>query len=198
MLVAIVASFWLIISGSFVFGEIWDEGNWSFMTMIYLAMTITAYMFAREELDQQGSLGFLMWFGLTFLAGSILFPLVFRNVGLTLPFPVAGLLPVILMMWVVSFSEEVFFRSFLATRFGLIPSALIFGGFHFIAYQLNVLGGLSWLLLLQPFGFGLAVGYMYLKQRQMGIQGRLGAAVGLHLSFNLAVLGISFFLLGGL
>lgn len=198
MLLAIVGGFWLIISGPFVFGEeIWEEGRWSFFMLVFMAMTITSFMFAREEFQQHGSLSFLMWFGIAFISGSILLPLVLRNVGLTLPFPVAGLMSVVIMQWVIAYSEESFFRGFLATRFGLIPSALIFAGFHFLAYQLNILGPFSYLLLLQPLGFGLIVGFLYLKQRQMGVQGRLGTATGLHMAFNLAVLGVSFFALGG-
>jgi membrane protease YdiL (CAAX protease family) len=130
-----------------------------------------------------------MWFGIGFISGIVIFTLVFRNMGIPSPFPVGELWAVIIFqVFVLTFAEETFFRKLLTSRIGIIPSALAFGAFHYAAYTSQV--DFSYILFITPFIFGLAFGYLYLKTRHFG---GIGLVWALHATWNLAVLGVSFF-----
>ena len=87
----------------------------------------------------------------------------------------------IVIMIVLVFFEEFFFRAFLVNRIGLIPSSLLFGLAHF--------GYASLAEMIGAFALGLVLAYWFKKNKSI-VQNYLG-----HLFYNLFALAL-YFLLG--
>lgn len=186
-IIGVLFSFFFLVNGSVIFGESWE--GWQLWTIVFVMMILAGMALTPLEIRQTPAVGVLMWFVIGFISGIVLFTLVFRNVGIPSPFPVGALWAVVIFqVFVVTFAEETFFRQLLTSRIGIIPSALAFGAFHYAAYSSQV--DFSYIFLLTPFIFGLAFGFLYLRTRHVA---GIGLVWALHASFNLAVLGISFF-----
>ncbi len=192
VIVSLFLTLFFMISGPAIFPE-WEELGFDRWIMVYLMFQIAALALARNQLTQLPLPLSAIWFIVGFGAGTVLFSLMFRNIGISQPFPAGAMLAVIAFQFVVATSEEVAFRGILVRRTGnavtewasIIIGAMVFAGFHWVAYVSAL--GVGPLALLQPFGFGVAMGYLFIRTKSISL------AISLHWSYNLAVLGVSFF-----
>ncbi len=186
-IIGLILAFFFLINGSALFGETWE--GWDKWVMVYVMMMVTSFALSRELIERATVQETLLWFAIGFGAGTALFMMVFRNLEIPQPFPVGELWAIVLFQgMVVTYAEEGFFRRLLTSKIGIIPSAGAFALFHYAAYSSQI--GFSPWFLVQPFIFGLAFAFLYLKTRE---RAGIGLVWGLHLSYNLTVLGISFF-----
>ena len=90
---------------------------------------------------------------------------------------------VLFQIFVVTYTEEAFFRGVLAERLRAVPSAAIFSIFHLTAY--SVAGGLNFGAFFTAFVFGLLFAIIYFATKE---RAGIGATWGLHAAWNLALL----------
>ena len=92
---------------------------------------------------------------------------------------------VLFQAFVVTYTEEVFFRGVLAERLRAVPSAAIFSVFHLTAYSVAGGLGLNFGAFFTAFVFGLLFAIIYFATKD---RAGIGAVWGLHLAWNLALL----------
>jgi membrane protease YdiL (CAAX protease family) len=91
------------------------------------------------------------------------------NVANSLPLPVLAL-----AVLLAPFSEEMFFRGFLTARIGIVPSALIFGLFHFGYGSVVEIAGAMMI--------GLVFGLVFRKS------GSIVPSIAVHMLYNMAAI----------
>jgi membrane protease YdiL (CAAX protease family) len=193
---ALLASFFLV-NGQSLFQQ-WDE-SWTYRTLIYIAL-VGLYLGVEEripqELDgdtkQHSTLNVLIGFGITFIIG-FLGVIILRDSGLYFtgikPIPVKYIPANFIYQFViVVLSEEIIWRGILYRyfnhvfnwKYSVAITAILFSIFHWGIYG----GDLTalWRAFLLGIVFAVCVH-----------RWNIGIPIGLHLIWNLAVLGIIIF-----
>jgi membrane protease YdiL (CAAX protease family) len=192
--VIIVILLYFLVNGSLLFGDTW--GVWQNVTTVYIFFVVAAVAFNKKEFMKPTAPHVFLWFAITFIIALIALTAVFAIVGLfgagrkLLPVPVGAFLPtIVFQIFVVTYSEEIFFRGFLAATekkkgFGIIVSSFAFAVFHFAAYSSL---GFTAIQFIQPLIAGVIFGIIYQNTEHFA---GTGINWGLHAAYNITVLGL--------
>lgn len=178
------------VNGALVFGEFW--GGFQNIILLYILILLGAFALAPTLLQRDPKAPFYLELA-AYIGPAIGVNLILLIAGVRLQFgPVGGpVFAIIALQVAVSGSEEMFFRGALQQRFVLgkvgpglaaMVSSGLFAGFHAVAYGLNPAN------LIFAFAAGVAFYIIYEQTRD-----QFGLAVnsGIHLGYNLGLLGIS-------
>lgn len=193
LFIYVLAAYFLLINAGGIL-EYWDQ-NWTISIMIYM-IGVNAFISINEKLPgelKRPVSDSIIGFCFTFISVSILFivlhmsGLVFNGVEKINP---GMVIPLVLFQLIVCPSEEIIFRGAIFSVlwrinwvFAYVGSAGAFAVFHWAAY-----GG-SIPLMIVAFGMGLVLAFAA-NYNGTTFKGNLGIAIGIHFSYNLAVLGI--------
>lgn len=178
--VSLSFTFFFFFAGPLVFGESW--GRWELFVLAYAALAGLS-IGLNPQLFQIEAWKVLLWFGLALGGGLVLFGVVFSQFKYTTTFPVGNALAMVMFQaFVVTYSEEVFFRGVLAEKLGALPSAAIFSVFHLAVYTST---GLNFGAFFTAFVFGILFAVIYFGTRE---RAGIGVVWGLHFSWNIALL----------
>lgn len=194
---AFVVLGWLWISGPVVFpAEVW-EGFQKWIPL-YAMFLVAGFLFGgRPEPDLIRD---LIFFIVGFFASAVLFVFAFGQIGVQGLAPLTqGALPALVAgNFAIAAAEESLFRGAFV-RLGakgpvvalmIIFSAVVFGLFHWVAYSMAVLGVNPIFAIMQPMIIGGAFAYLYYKTRSLAL------VIALHMTYNLAIIGVLAQLLG--
>lgn len=178
--VSLTFMFFFFFQGPLIFGESW--GRWEILVLAFAALAGLSIPL-NPALHSIEAWKVLAWFGVALAGGLALFVSVFSQFKYDTGFPVGDAWAMVLFqIFVVAYTEEVFFRGVLAERLRAIPSAAIFSLFHLTAYSV---AGLNFGAFFTAFVFGLLFAVIYFATKE---RAGIGATWGLHAAWNLALL----------
>jgi membrane protease YdiL (CAAX protease family) len=183
---SLVLIMFFVIQGPILFPDQW--AHWETITLIFAMMVLTSVLLSPQAFDIPAWRVF-MWFGIALAGALVMFKILFSGFRYDAGFPVGTLLPTaIFQLFVITYSEESFFRGFLSDvgkgrpGLGVLMSAILFSVFHLAAYSSQ---GLNFAAFGVAFVMGLALGFVYLATRNFA---SIGVVWGIHAGWNLALL----------
>lgn len=192
LFILIAIEIYFFINGQAHF-ENWDT-DYSQLIQVYLIMTIIFLIWAgrktKETLKRpikDSMLVFVTFFVMTYIV--LLFLTSVNLIGGTRTLnPDLFWQTVIMQVCVVATAEELMFRGVILELTGVVISAALFAAWHMYAYRIiwyNVdLSQIQWGAIIFAFVMGLLLG-LIAKKKEWG----LPATIGIHASYNLAILG---------
>jgi len=186
LIVSLVVELFLLVDGSFFFGNLWSE--YQPVLMIYLVISAGLMAFAYGQGKSLMSLTFfdaLIFFVPAFLITAVLVGQISPPYNSTYTTSYI-IVQIIFQIFVVSITEELMFRGILIKYIGVIPQAILFSVFHLVAYStvygLNIGAFISALIM------GILLGYIVYLMSMNGMQSQSLAIVwGIHAGWNAAV-----------
>jgi len=185
--VSLVLIMFFIIQGPLIFPTQWV--HWETITIIFAMMVLTSILLSPLAF-QTPAWKVFVWFAIAGAGAFILFKILFGGgFRYDTGFPIGDLLPTaVFQIFVITYSEEAFFRGFLTDvgkgrpGVGVLLSAILFSVFHLAAYSG---AGLNFMAFAVAFVMGLALGFVYLATREWA---SIGVVWGIHAGWNLALL----------
>ena len=190
LLIALIIDAFLLINGGLIFGQSWQPLSGELREYIMLEALIL-FLAVRtknpfSEITIWRSMVYfvpsLLAFWVVFQAANILKGVIFS------PLPVNDIIMnITFQIFVVSFSEELFFRGILLKYIGVVPQGILFGLFHLTAY--NGIHGINYDSIFFACVFGIIYGVI-VKYFQSKNKAGVGISItwGLHAGYNLAFL----------
>jgi len=192
LIIYVLFAFYFLVNGPGLFDE-WNQ-NWTWNTLIYMSgVSLFLIVSIMEKLPGEFETPLLkhgIGFMASFLGASLLFWVLY-DLGVYFteiqPMPLGQIIPTIFFqMVIVVASEEIIFRGVIFQYFskyfhwviGMLVSAILFSLFHLAVYEGSM--GALWTAFLMGLVFAWAVK-----------RWNLGVAMGLHLAWNLMVLGVT-------